>query len=97
MHTWVEVFLDGEWVGLEGVILDQNYIAGVRKLVGPVKGAFAGYAIATRDIEAAANDWAGRSTQIQDEGVVRNFGVFASPDKFYAAHGPILSRFKRKL
>ena len=29
IHSWAEVLVDGRWVGLEGVILDDGYLAGL--------------------------------------------------------------------
>lgn len=39
----------------------------------------------------------GEDTYIQKEGINHDFGVFDSPDAFYARHGSNLSGFKRWL
>lgn len=42
-------------------------------------------------------DWRGTDTYIQKDGINHDFGVFESPDAFYARHGSNLSGFKRWL
>lgn len=97
IHTWAEVRLGDRWVGLEGVILDQTYIAGVRKNVNAEAGPFVGYGIATHDIATPNIQWQGETTQIQAEGIARDFGVYDSPDDFYAEHGVNMSFAKRAI
>ena len=41
--------------------------------------------------------WRGQDTYIQKEGIADDFGVFDSPDAFYARHGSNLSGLKRWL
>ncbi|MGH0035401.1 MAG: transglutaminase-like domain-containing protein [Myxococcota bacterium] len=97
VHSWVEVLHDGRWVELEGFILDRAYLDGVRSLFPDARGAFCGYGIATRDIEKLENEWRGRGTYIQSTGIDHDYGVFESPDAFYAQHGSNLSGLRRLL
>jgi len=87
LHTWVEVFYDGRWAGLEGVILDQRYLAGLRACLQVNSGAFCGYAVGTEDLADPPVAWQGTDTQIQATGVNHDFGVFDDPDSFYRQHG----------
>lgn len=40
IHTWAEVFYNGEFLSLEGVITDKAYIAGLLKMFPVHKGIF---------------------------------------------------------
>jgi hypothetical protein len=86
IHTWAEVFVDGRWVGLEGVILDSAYLAGVRTRTG-CTGPLLGYGVGTDNLAAPPVEWRGDDTLIQATGVNQDFGVYDDPDSFYRAHG----------
>jgi transglutaminase-like putative cysteine protease len=86
IHTWAEVFYDGRWAGLEGVILDRRYLAGLRASLQVHGGAFCGYAVGTQDLADPPIAWQGTGTQIQATAVNRDFGVFDDPDSFYRLH-----------
>lgn len=87
IHSWAEVFVDGRWVGLEGVILDRAYLEGIRASIRQDGGPFLGYAVGTDDLANPPIQWAGTDTRIQATGVTQDFGVFDDPDTFYLAHG----------
>lgn len=97
IHSWVEVFHEGRWVNLEGFILDPDYLDGVRRLFPDAKGAFCGYGIGTTDIRNPPVEWRGTDTYIQKTGINQDYGVFDSPDAFYAKHGSNLSGLRRIL
>ncbi|WP_125099037.1 transglutaminase-like domain-containing protein [Leucobacter chromiireducens] len=90
LHSWAEVEVDGAWVGLEGVILDAPYLAGLRRRVR-VSGAFLGYGVGTENLADPPIAWCGADTAIQQTGVNRDFGVFDDPDAFYARYGANLT------
>ena len=96
IHSWVEVQLDGRWINLEGFILDAAYL---QRLQARHPGAtrFCGFGAATPDLQAPGVDWRGTDTYIQKDGINHDFGVFESPDAFYARHGSNLSGAKRWL
>jgi hypothetical protein len=50
VHSWVEVLFEDRWVGLEGVILDDGYLDGVRALFPSTSGPFLGYALGTANL-----------------------------------------------
>lgn len=96
LHSWVEVWFNGQWLNLEGFILDQAYLSALqRRFPGP--RAFCGYGVATPDLSDPPVQWHGQSTYIQKEGINADLGVFATPDDFYRQVGGNLSGFKRWL
>lgn len=96
LHSWAEVRIDGRWAQLEGVILDDRYLDGLRAEVASI-GPLLGYGAGTDDIAAPAIEWAGADTSIQKTGVARDLGVFDDPDAFYRAHGGNLSGLRSLL
>ncbi len=96
IHSWVEVSLEGRWITLEGFILDAPYLASLQRRF-PQARRFCGYGAATPDLSAPGVEWRGQDTYIQKEGIADDFGVFDSPDDFYARHGSNLSGVKRWL
>jgi hypothetical protein len=96
IHSWVEVAFEGRWVNLEGFILDAPYLASLQRRF-PVRQRFCGYGAATPDLSAPGVEWRGQDTYIQKDGIADDFGVFDSPDEFYARHGSNLSGLKRWL
>ncbi len=97
LHSWVEVLIDADWKRLEGVILDDDYLDGLRCQLGRPTGEFIGYAAGTSDIDNPAVKWAGDHTEIQMTGVDRDLGVYDDPDTYYRSAGTNLSGLKRVL
>ena len=96
IHSWVEVAFEERWVNLEGFILDARYLASLQRRF-PGRQRFCGYGAATPDLSAPRVEWQGQDTYIQKDGISDDFGVFDSPDAFYARHGSNLSGLKRWL
>ena len=96
IHSWVEVSFEGRWIALEGFILDAPYLASLQRRF-PGRQRFCGYGAATPDLSAPGVEWRGQDTYIQKDGIADDFGVFDSPDEFYARHGSNLSGLKRWL
>lgn len=94
LHSWAEVWFDDRWTGLEGVILDAEYLDGVRTRFPNDHCAFLGYGIGTESLANPPIDWIGNNTAIQATGVNNDFGIFDSPDRFYAERGTNLSGWK---
>lgn len=86
VHTWTEVYYNGEWFSLEGVITDKAYITGLRKLFPEHKGEFFDYAVAVKDFHILQIDWNGDNTMVQQQAVVEDFGIYEDPDEFYSDH-----------
>ncbi|MEY1556074.1 transglutaminase family protein [Yoonia sp. R2331] len=85
LHSWVEVFLDGRWVTLEGFILDDAVLAALQRAF-PDQDRICGYGAGTDNLHAPDVGWSGRDTYIQRTGINAELGTFASPDAFYAEH-----------
>lgn len=83
VHTWTEVFYNGEWLSLEGVICDKLYIAGLQKMFPSYQGKFFDYAVAVTDFSNLHIDWKGENTTIQQQALVEDLGVFNTPDAFF--------------
>ena len=96
IHSWVEVSHEDRWIVLEGFILDAPYLDSLQRRF-PQARRFCGYGAATPDLSAPGVEWQGKDTYIQKEGIADDFGVFDSPDAFYARHGSNLSGLKRWL
>lgn len=86
VHTWAEVYYNGEWLSLEGVITDKAYINGLKKLLPEHKGKFFDYAVAVKDFDDLHIDWNGENTTVQQQAVVEDLGIFTCPDDFYAEY-----------
>lgn len=97
LHSWVEVSVDGQWVELEGVILDDAYLEGVRQHTGVTQGPLLGYAVGTEEVGRPEVRWQGESTFIQRTGIARDLGLFDDPDAFYAQQGTNLGGVRRWL
>lgn len=96
IHSWVEVLHEGRWLNLEGFILDGAYLSSLQQRF-PAKTSFCGYGAATPNLACPPVNWVGEDTYIQKEGINHDYGVFNSPDEFYARHGTNLSGVKRWL
>lgn len=94
LHAWVEVCFQGEWIALEGVITDKKYVESIQKKFSSHSGIFKRYAIATNDLKALSIDWIGKDTFIQKEAIVYDYGIFSSPDVFFATHAQRMSNIK---
>ncbi len=86
VHTWAEVYYNGEWLSLEGVITDKKYVSGLQKMFPDCKGKFFDYAVAVKDFNNLQIDWKGENTTVQQQAVVKDLGVFDTPDDFYAKY-----------
>lgn len=97
LHSWVEIPLQGRWLKLEGLILDGDYLRGLQARFPECRGSFCGYGAATPDLCNPPVDWSGGDTFIQADGINRDFGLFDTPDAFYARVGTNIRGWKRWL
>ena len=91
LHSWVEIYYEGQWINLEGFILDADYLTGVQAMFPEARGSFCGYGIGVKDFKNPDIRWQGKDTYIQKEGINNDLGVFNNPDDFYAQYGGNLS------
>lgn len=87
IHSWVEVWLEDHWLNLEGYIIDRRYLSRIQNRYAGECDSFSAYGIATPCLKAPDNEWKGGSTYIQKEGIADDYGVYESPDDFYAEKG----------
>ncbi|WP_424930668.1 transglutaminase-like domain-containing protein [Amaricoccus tamworthensis] len=85
IHSWIEVLLDGAWINLEGFILDQGVLSALQERF-PDRTSLCAYGAGTDCLQAPPVAWTGENTYIQKTGINHDFGVFDSPDEFYANH-----------
>lgn len=86
LHSWVEILIDRQWYFLEGVILDKSYLTKLQEKNSECKTTFCGYGAYTNNFENPPIDWDLNNTYIQDKGINQDFGLFDTPDEFYAKH-----------
>ena len=94
IHSWVEIWSAGQWIRLEGFILDRAYLQALQGQFANHQGPFCGYGAATPDLQCPPVDWLGQDTFIQKDGINHDFGLYDTPDDFYAQHGVNLSGLK---
>lgn len=85
IHSWVEVFLDGEWLDLEGFILDIGVLRSLQDAF-PDRSSLCAYGAGTERLQSPNVEWTGKSTYIQRTGINNDLGVFDNPDDFYETH-----------
>ncbi|MGL1889718.1 MAG: transglutaminase-like domain-containing protein [Reichenbachiella sp.] len=95
VHSWVEVFHEGKWYSLEGLILDKAYLLALQKKFSDCKTTFCGYGVYTDNFENPQIEWNVNDTYIQEKGVNQEFGLFDTPDDFYKEHKQKIGVFKR--
>jgi len=85
LHSWVEVFLDDDWINLEGFILDDPLLVALQQAF-PEQKSICAYGAGTDLLHAPEVQWSINGTYIQKTGINQDLGTFASPDAFYAKH-----------
>lgn len=95
LHSWVEINFDGEWINLEGYILDDAYLAEIQTQFQGEN--LCGYGVGTTSLSNPRVSWTGSDTYIQQTGINNDFGVFATPDLFYKNHRQDFSIWKKLL
>ncbi|MCG8611287.1 MAG: transglutaminase family protein [Pseudomonadales bacterium] len=97
IHSWVEIFFEGQWLDIEGYIIDQRYLAQIQARFANQCDGFSGYGIATNCLAKPSNEWRGQSNYIQRDGIVDDFGTYVDPDSFYGQIGTNLRGIKKWL
>jgi hypothetical protein len=95
VHSWVEIYVNNNWYFLEGVILDKEYLTQLQAKNKDCKTTFCGYGAYTDNFENPPIEWNLNNTYIQDKGINQDFGLFDTPDEFYAKHQQKLGAFKK--
>lgn len=95
LHSWVEINLNDNWYFLEGVILDKEYLTKLQVKYRDCKTTFCGFGAYTDNFENPPIEWNLNNTFIQDKGINQDFGLFDTPDEFYAKHQQNIGAFKK--
>ncbi|MCF6435588.1 transglutaminase family protein [Pseudoalteromonas sp. MMG022] len=83
IHSWVEVYINEQWLELEGYIIDKGYLKAIQQRFINHTGPFKGYGIATPCLQQPSNEFVGNHTYIQRESIIKSLGLFTVPDSFY--------------
>ncbi len=95
VHSWVEIYVSNKWYFLEGVILDKEYLTKLQEKNKDCKTTFCGYGAYTDNFSNPPIEWNLNNTYIQDKGINQDFGLFNTPDEFYAKHQQQLGVVKK--
>jgi hypothetical protein len=95
LHSWVEICVNDSWYFVEGVILDREYLSKLQAKNKDCKTTFCGYGAFTENFESPPIDWNLNNTYIQHKGINQDFGLFDTPDDFYAIHQQEMGACKR--
>ena len=96
LHSWVEVNYQDKWINLEGFILDTPFLEQLQQEFAG-QSSICAYGAGTDCLEDPKVDWNGTDTYIQRTGINKDFGLFDSPDQFYANHKQAFSPLKNWL
>lgn len=94
IHSWVEAELGGEWLELEGFIVDTALLSRIQSRFASWQGSFCGYGLACDDLQDPPIGWTGHGTYIQHRAINGDLGVYESPDAFFADHPSNVSGLK---
>lgn len=83
IHAWAEVYYEGKWVALEGVIPDEGFYNGVQDRLQKKEDGYYGYAIAMKEKCAKNLCFTGVDTFSQSLSITDDLGLYASPDDFF--------------
>lgn len=95
IHSWVEIQYKEQWYNIEGFILDYKYLKKLQEKFSDCETGFCGYGAATDNFQNPQIEWNVNDTYIQKEGINYDFGVFHSPDEFFAKHQQQLPPLKK--
>jgi hypothetical protein len=94
LHSWVEVLLEGEWLNLEGFIVDSALLSRIQSRFRSWQGSFCGFGVGVDDLRDPPIAWTGADTYIQQRAINGDLGLYDSPDAFYAEHRSNVSGLK---
>lgn len=95
LHSWVEVYFEGKWYNLEGLILDTHYLNALQQKFPDCETTFCGYGAFTDNFRDPQVSWERNHTYIQDKGINQDFGLFENPDEFFNKHKQEMGMVKR--
>ena len=94
-HSYVEVYVNNTWYELEGFILDCKYLNALQNMFKHnADGSFIGYGVATNNFLNPQIEFNSCNTYIQKEGIIKDFGIYESPDDLLKDHGQKMNIIK---
>jgi len=85
VHSWVEIWFENRWVVLEGFILDDGVLSALQRQYAD-RDSLCAFGAGTDRLQDPEVSWTGADTYIQRTGINQDFGLFDTPDQFFAEH-----------
>ncbi|MFW5838687.1 MAG: transglutaminase-like domain-containing protein [Bacillota bacterium] len=95
LHSKIHVYYDGNYIPLEGYVLDRDYLTGLKNMLPNHQGPLYSYAVATKDFNDLHIDWQGKETFIQKDAIVQSLGTYKDPDSLFDNHYQPFSKVKK--
>ncbi|GAA0123115.1 transglutaminase-like domain-containing protein [Clostridium faecium] len=94
VHAWTEVYFNGKWLALEGVIIDMAYFNNVKNNLCEYNGGYMGYGISVKNKDKINMCWNENSTYIQSFSITDDIGIFDNPDELFRKYNNANNKFK---
>lgn len=95
LYSCVEVFVDGDWYILEGVMLDRAYVNGLLKLKPDMREALFAFGLYGNSIENLLPEKELNDKYIIDNIEIKDLGVYESPDQLHLVHAQPFSAIQK--
>lgn len=97
IHAWAEVYYEGKWLALEGVIPDKDFYNAVEGRLQKREDGYYGYAIAMKEKCAENLCFTGLDTFSQSLAITDDLGIYAAPDDFFEKYNNVPTFIKSLL
>lgn len=97
VHAWTEVYFNGKWLALEGVIIDMAYFNNVKNNLCEYNGGYMGYGISVKNKDKINMCWNENSTYIQSFSITDDIGIFDNPDELFRKYNNANNKFKEDI
>ncbi|WP_291578686.1 transglutaminase-like domain-containing protein [Clostridium sp. UBA6640] len=94
VHAWTEVYFNEDWLALEGVIIDKEYLDNVKNNLCKFNGGYMGYGISVKNKDKINLCWNGNSTYVQSFSITDDLGIFDNPDELFRKYNNTNNKFK---
>ncbi|MEK4509727.1 transglutaminase-like domain-containing protein [Paenibacillus sp. FSL K6-2524] len=95
IHAYTEIWVNHEWLALEGVIIDDKLLAQTKNHLSDQGDKLIGYGVSVKKGDGFNTCFNGKSTFIQVASVVDHLGTFNSPDELFQQYSN--NRLKLKM
>ncbi|MBU3146382.1 transglutaminase family protein [Clostridium sp. CF012] len=97
IHIWVEVYHNGNWIALEGVIPDDSFYNAIKDKLKKRDDGYYGYAIAIKEKSSNNLCFTGKDTYSQSLAITDDLGIYDSPELFFEKYNNTLTPIKEFL